>query len=766
MLRLLFPNLFDPALRTRPRADFNAALTGTLTSMPQTLAYGLIIGSALGVEHSGIGVLAALYGSAIVGLLAVLLGGSPFLVAGPRASTILVLAALIVELKHTPVVAGMAEPTLVAFSLACAAAACAGALQILFAGLRFGRLGHYVPLPVVAGFINGSALLIIFSQVWTATGIPRQKSVLALFSHLSEIRPATLLLTLLAAALVLFLPRLLKRGPIVLWSVVLANGIYHLFAALGYGAALGGTLQAPPSDFNLGCIGSDVASLLQGPASAELLRLMLPAAASMAILSTLDSLLATAAVDELTSRHSSAGRQLLAEGCGNLVAALFSLVPGSSSMLRTQATLRAGMASAAAPIGIALLTLLITAAMGSALALLSQAVMAGLLLALGVDLFDSWTLARIRSLFDQEGTPRIVASDLLIVVVVVAVTLATDLGTAVGVGMLVALVSFGLQMAHSPIRRCYRATALLPRIHGDLERRLFIERRGREIAIVEMEGALFFGSTAELRDRFDALIEEGVTHIALDLKRVKDIDATGARTLERLNLKLTQRGGILAIGYVDRERRMHRLGFFGWQKEPPQFEPRHIWLKLAHFGTLRAIGDWRFFPDIDAAVALCESHLAASTASGSLLPGKAIQPPILRSIDHKMLRRLRPYLQRLDFAPGAQVFAQGGAPDAVFFLASGRVDVMLNLAGTERKLKVQSLSAGSVFGEMALLDPQPRSASVIAQEAAVCYTLSADKLKLLERQDSDIAFALLANIAVIFAERLRATNNMLAEMDA
>ena len=99
-------------------------------------------------------------------------------------------------------------------------------------------------------------------------------------------------------------------------------------------------------------------------------------------------------------------------------------------------------------------------------------------------------------------------------------------------------------------------------------------------------------------------------------------------------------------------------------------------------------------------------------------------------------------------------------------LASGRVDVVLNLTGTERKLKVQALSAGSVFGEMALLDPQPRSASVIAQEAAVCYTMSAADLQRLKQEQSDIAFALLANIAVIFAERLRATNNMLAEMDA
>ncbi|MBI4985449.1 MAG: SLC26A/SulP transporter family protein [Rhodocyclales bacterium] len=761
MLRLLFPNLLDPALDKNLRADSTAALVGTLTSIPQTLAYGLIIGSALGGDYSGIGILAALYGSVLVGLAAVLLGGSPFLVTGPRAATVLVMAALIVDLKHAPALAGLAEPALAAFGLACAAAAGAGLLQVAFATLRFGRLAHYVPLPVVAGFINGSALLIIFSQVWAATGVARQTSVLDLFAHWSEIRPATLLLAAATAALVLFLPRVIKRGPVMLLSVLLANMIYHVCAALGCGAACGGTLPPLPSSFEVGFIGDDVAHLLSGAHGGELLRLMLPPAVSMAILSSLDTLLATAAADELTRRHSPAGRQLLAEGGGNLAAALFSMAPGSSSMIRTQATLRAGMVSAAAPIGIALLTLVMTVAFGSALALLSQAVMAGLLLALGIDLFDKWTLARVRALFDQDGATRAVGSDLLIVVAVVAVTLAANLATAVAVGMLVALVSFVVQMAHSPVRRCYRATALLPRIHGDLIRRNFIERHGRAIAIVELEGALFFGSTADLKRQIEALIDTGVTHVALDLKRVKNIDATGARTLERIHHALAQRGGLLTVGYIERERRASR------QKNRPSFKPRRLWVKLVHYGSIHAIGDRRFFPDIDAAVAACEAHLAQTLPRDAAVTARAdLRAPLLRGIDRSMLRRLRPYLSRLAFAPGAQVFAQGGAPDAVFLLAAGRVDVVLDLPGTDRKLKVQSLSAGSVFGEMALIDPQPRSAGVVAQEATRCYCLSADALTRLKREQSDIAFALLANIAVIFAERLRATNNMLAEMDA
>ena len=766
LLRGLFPNLWEPALNTRPRADFQAALLGALASMPQTLGYGLIIGNALGGAYSGVGIFAALFGSVLVGLVAVLFGGGPLLVAGPRASTMLVFAALIVQLKQSAAVAGQAQPTLLAFALACAAVAGAGLLQAIFAALQLGRLVRYVPLPVVAGFVNGSALLIILSQVWVATGVAAQKSVLDLSSHLAAVRPATLALTATTLTLLILLPRVIKRGPVMLWAVLLANALYHLLAAAGFGAALGGTLPPAPANFSLGYIGSSLATALDGGLDREVLALLLRAAVTMAILSSLDTLLTTSAVDGLTLRRSNGSRQLFAEGCANAVAGIFAMAPGAASLVRTQAALRAGMVSAAAPIGIALVTLLVSAGLSSALPLLSQAVMAGLLISLGIDLFDKWTLARLRGLFDRSGAPMAAFGDLVTVTVVVGTTLLVDLATAVAVGILVALVSFLLQMSRSPIRRHYRATALLSRLHGDLLRRTFIERHGKQIAIVELEGVLFFGSAAELDEGIDQLIAEGVDHIALDLRRVKDIDATGARVLERINQKLTARGGILALGYVDRERRIKALRL-RFAKRRRKFQPRHIWVKLAFLGTIRAIGEGRFFADIDTAVAACESHLARTLPHSALpLPGSGRQPPALRGVDREMLRRLRPYLSCLSFAPGTLIFGQGGAPDAVYFLARGRVDVMLDLAGTERKLKVQSLSPGSVFGEMALIDPQPRSASIIAQQTSRCYCLSAEAHRRLQTEQSDIAFALLGNIAMIFAERLRATNNMLAEMEA
>jgi CRP-like cAMP-binding protein len=115
---------------------------------------------------------------------------------------------------------------------------------------------------------------------------------------------------------------------------------------------------------------------------------------------------------------------------------------------------------------------------------------------------------------------------------------------------------------------------------------------------------------------------------------------------------------------------------------------------------------------------------------------------------------------------GDVVFSQGSPPDGVFFIGAGRVEVLIDIPETDRKRKVQSLMVGSVFGEMALIDPKPRSASIIAVEPTTCYWMTSDSFERLKQEQTDIAFKLITNVAMIFAERLRATNTMLAEMEA
>ena len=244
LLRCTTPNLFTKPLGANPWGDLNGALAGALASIPQTLAFGLIIGGALGGSLSGVGVLVALYGSVLLGLSAAIFGGCPFLVAGPRASTLLVFAALIAQLSNSAALSHLPDPTSVALILACSAVLCSGMLQMVFGAFRLGQLVNYVPFPVMSGFVNGSALLIILSQVCPAMGIAEQMSLWAFLSHVNEIKPATLLLSLATAASMIFLPRLTKRIPPMPLAFIAGTAVYHLFATFGFADALGGTIPS------------------------------------------------------------------------------------------------------------------------------------------------------------------------------------------------------------------------------------------------------------------------------------------------------------------------------------------------------------------------------------------------------------------------------------------------------------------------------------------------------------------------------------------
>ena len=766
LLRRLAPNLFDPPLNSNPSGDINGALTGALASIPQTIAYGLIIGGALGASYSGIGVLVALYGSVVVGLAAVILGGSPLLVAGPRASTLLVLAALISQLSRAPALAGLADPLPIAFALGFTAVIGAGALKLLYGAFHLGRLVNYVPLQVVAGFMNGTALLVVFSQVWSATGISQQKSFLDLFSHLDQIRPADLILALATAAALKLLPRQIGRVPTILLVFIAGTAAYHGLDAFGFGAALGGTVPAPPDHFSLRFVGYEAFAMLSGPHGGDLISPILLAAVSMSILSSLDTLLATAAVDGATGRRSRANRQLMAEGIGNALAGMFGMSPGSGSVVRTHAALRCGMASGAAPVAIALITLAITLALGPLIGKLPQAVMAGMLIALGLDLIDKWTLVQLRRLFSRGGVPVKTDSDLLVVGVVVATALMVNLAAAMGMGMLLSLLSFVMQMAHSPIRRCYPATALIPHFHGDIARRNFVEQHGKHIAIIEIEGALFFGTSNELESSVETLANDEVIHVVIDLKRVKHIDATGARALERIHARLAALGGMLVVSHAGRDRRARKDHFLA-KHSYRESASRSNWEILSYLGTVHGIGEDRFLRNTDTAVALCEKHLATTLCDDAetreLLKLNAI---LLRVFDRAMLRRLRNYWSRVTYAPGEVVFAQDSDSNGVFFVVSGRVDVMISVPGTEHKRKLQSLTAGAVFGEMALIDAMPRAHGIVAVEPTTCYWVSSANFSKLKGEQSDIALAMLANVAMLFVERLRATDTMLADLEA
>jgi len=124
---------------------------------------------------------------------------------------------------------------------------------------------------------------------------------------------------------------------------------------------------------------------------------------------------------------------------------------------------------------------------------------------------------------------------------------------------------------------------------------------------------------------------------------------------------------------------------------------------------------------------------------------------LFRSLNKKHLAQVARLAERQQFAPGQVIVKQGDTGLGLYVIASGRVEVQQERTGAE-PIVLNTLGPGDFFGEMALLDDYPRSATVIAREPTECLTLS--KWHFLAELESHPEMAL--PLLPILSRRLRA----------
>ncbi|HEY5719598.1 MAG TPA: SulP family inorganic anion transporter, partial [Gammaproteobacteria bacterium] len=536
--------------------ELSAGLTAALVSLPQNMAHGLVAFLPLGTEWATTGLLAGLYSALFVGIASCLLGSSRLLVSGPRVAGALVFSALLGQLLGQAVGGGTLDAGQ-AVTYAFLAVVLSGLAQVGFGLTRLGNLVKYVPFPVIAGFLTASGLLVLASQVRALTGLPGSAPGMAAYAPLA--------LACLLAFVTLRLPRRLLGIPSMAVSLVLGSALYHLAADWpGALPLLGGTLAKVPASLPEPALLTRGAATLLRWETLELLPLLCIAALSIATVSALDTLLTMVALDNRTLERSDENRELLAQGLGNAVAGLFCGIPGAGSMARTIPMLNAGGSSQLANLACLALTALAVVWLPPLIGLLPQAVMGGILIVIGVQLLDRWSLDLLLRPFrrDQRLTQG-ARGDLLVVALVVLVALGWDLITAVVFGVVLSAVLFIKHMSRSLVRRSYSgANVRARRFAGERSTRL-LEAHGQRIHVLELEGAVFFASADLLEQRVERLVESGITHFVFDMKRISAIDSSGAKVLQRICLRLAKRGIYVAFGYVEKERRRREQTFPG-----------------------------------------------------------------------------------------------------------------------------------------------------------------------------------------------------------
>jgi MFS superfamily sulfate permease-like transporter len=700
---------------------------------------------ALGDAYVAPAVLAGLYSAVIVSIIVIALGQWSPVNFAPRSIIAVLFASMVGD---TIVPAVRSDPSNVDRTLALVVlvVAAAGVIQALFGLLRLGDVIRYIPSPVMVGFQNAVALLLLVAQVNALLGFRTPVPLLHVPWHAVEIQPLTLAVGIATVLLIWYGPRLTRRVPPAILGLCVGTGLYHVLRLLGFGVHLGPTLGTIPA------VTPSVAPLAALPSliGDAYLRAhwasFLGAAGSLALIASLDTLLCAKTAEGMTGVRMPPSPQLLRVGAGNVVAGLVGAIPSGINLGSTSALYRAGGRSGLAPLICAGIVLAATLGLGPLIALIPRVAIAGVLAVVALQLVDRAPLERLARLFrERDQHWRLPALDLFVVGLVAAVTIALDLVWAVSVGVGVAILLFLYRLSRSIVRRTYRGDAV--RSKRMLEPRLteFLAEAGRRIVVFELEGPLFFGTAEKLARQIETDVRNDATFVILDLRRVNELDSTGAAILVQLARRLRAAGTHLLLSHLEDN-------------------PLAV-------GAARDAGLTRtreaVFADTDAALEWAEDALIAGhrdlDAGSAELALRDI--PVFAGLSEADHARIGSYLRRAHYKPGEIVIRQGDTDRNVYIVASGSTTVRVNTAGTERQVRLASYARGTIFGEMALLDGQPRSATVTADNEVVCYVVSEEAFNALIAERPVIAVRLLTNVAKELSARLRRATRMISELE-
>jgi SulP family sulfate permease len=616
-----------------------------------------------------------------------------------------------------------------------------GVIQVSFGAVGLGRLIKYVPYPVVSGYLSGVGLIIIISQVPKFLGVSTQTqfwdglatpslwqwqgvavgaitvAVMVSAPMFTKAVPAAIL-GLASGVLAYFGLGLLDPALLVLEGNALVIGPLPLGGeSAGFGEAIAGRWKAVGNlDF------------------AEVGRLLVPAA-TLAVLLSIDTLKTCVVLDALTrSRHDS-NRELIGQGLGNLTSSFIGGVPGAGQMGATLVNMSSGAQTRLSGLIEGALALAAFLILGTFIAWIPIAALAGILIVIGLRMLDRDSLHLLKS--------RTTVLDFAVIVAVVVVALTVSLIAASGVGIALAVVLFIREQIGGTIVRgkAYGNQMFSKRVRLPDEMAI-LEKRGDSTAIFELQGSLFFGTTDQLYTTLEPELKTR-SYIILDMRRVQSVDLTAVHMLEQIQGILAERNAFLIFSALP-------------ENVPSGQDMRKYFDEVGLVKTERRV---QTFNELDEALEWVEERLIEEEQLQRLQE----KPLELREIDvflgrkETTLAALESCMDRRSYRAGENIFSRGDSGDEIFLIRRGAVRIVLPISDTQGH-HLATFGRGDFFGEMAFLDPAPRSADALAFTDIDLFALSRKRYDTLAEEHKKLAIGLVLSVARVLAIRLRYAN--------
>ncbi len=724
------------------RHDAVGGLVSSAIAIPLAIGFGMFAFVTLGDEYFAYGALAGLTSAFVVGVTCVLLGDKTPTVYAPRVTTTFFIGLLLYSLQHSDTAIMQSASLPLTLLIFFAIILLGGIFQALFGLMKLGALIKFAPHPVMAGFQNMAALLLFLVQLSNVLGYDRNIPFTHALAHMDSAKPLSVLIAAVTFAAMWNARKIAARIPPLLVGLGCGTAVYYALVLAGYAQALGPVIGALPQGPVVPRPLSNFTDLAYHGHLAEIAPTILSGALALAIIAAFDALLCARLVSQPGDKPIDGDRLLVRLGLGNAIAACFGGITGG---INIGASLTNRAFGARTPVSVlvnAAVILTIIAVLFPYLAYLPRAVLSAVIMVVAVQHIDPWTTRVAARLFQRGAAQRgVVALDLFVALLVSFLSIAINIVLAVFLGIALAVFLFVVRMSRSNIRRLYRCDAVRSRKSRGAGEMELLEAKGSSILVAELQGALFFGSAERLAREIDKATASKTRYLILDLRRVNYVDSTGARILADIEADLARRGVTLALVLSEQSETAERLADFGGPNN-----------------------EGRVFPDVDRAIEWTEDDLLRKTTppAGVEIALECIS--LLQDFAPHEIETLVRHLRRVAWPKDSMIFNEGDPGSHLFIVTKGQASVVLK--SESRNIRLATFAPGTVFGELAILDKGPRSASIVADEDLVVYSLSETDFAALRESEPAVAIKILAGLGRELSGRLRRANRTIHQLEA
>jgi SulP family sulfate permease len=374
-------------------------------------------------------------------------------------------------------------------------------------------------------------VIIIIAQIFPFFGIKSPSGgVLSTLSALHQIpiqmNYLSVGIALLTILFIYLIPRITKKIPATLVALIVVSGLafYFLPDKSFFKINSEGPIPTGLPQLQLGfmTVFSDYKQMI----------VILEYALTLAALGSIDSLLTSVVADNMTKTRHNSNKELMGQGIGNMASALVGGLPGAGATMRTVINIKSGGRMRLSGVVAGLLLLAVLLGMGSLVGQIPNAVLAGILITVGIGIIDYKGIKHLR---------KIPLSDAVVLILVLLLTVFVDLLVAVGVGMVLATLLFMKNITKIIEDRSNVAPLkdFSPEITWDDEKEI-VKHLGDRVMIKHLDGPLFFGFASGFRDMIQSLNK--IKAVVVRMDKVPYVDQSGLYAMEEFIQSIREQG--------------------------------------------------------------------------------------------------------------------------------------------------------------------------------------------------------------------------------